>query len=341
VPESDSEPADRDLVDLHIHVGGAVAPHVLWSIAHEQGFKLPVANYWEFKELVSARPGKVRSLEEYLAVLHTWTEKIQSSPQAMERSVHEIIGKEYRSSRVSLIELRFNPMKRNVGGERDLDHIIHAALRGMDKAVLEYGVQTGLIFCLAREFEPRLNEILVEKAIKYHRRGVIGIDLAGTERHALELDRAEVAKYRELYRTARAAGLKTTVHTGETSGTGAEGVRAVVEQLEPQRIGHGIRAAQDPRVMDLLRERGVVLEICPSSNLATRAVESLEELGRILDTFWKRGVKFTINTDGPYLLDTSMREELRLLREHRVLSEEQIDQTLRWAREASFVESAG
>jgi adenosine deaminase len=331
----------RELVDLHIHVGGAVAPHVLWSIAHEQGFKLPVADYWEFKELVSARPGKVRSLEEYLAVLHTWTEKIQSSPQAMERSVHEIIGKEYRSSRVSLIELRFNPMKRNVGGERDLDHIIHAALRGMDRAVLEYGVRAGLIFCLAREFEPRLNEIIVEKAVKYRRRGVVGIDLAGTERHALELDREEVARYRELYRVARAAGLKTTVHTGETAGTGAEGVRAVVEQLEPERIGHGIRAAQDERVMDLLRERGVVLEICPSSNLATRAVESLEELGRILDTFWKRGVKFTINTDGPYLLDTSMREELRLLREHRVLSEAQVDQTLRWAREASFVESAG
>ncbi len=140
----------RELVDLHIHVGGAVAPHVLWSIAHDQGFKLPVASYWEFKELVSARPGKVASLEEYLAVLHTWTERIQSSPQAMERSVQEIIGKEYRSSRVSLIELRFNPMKRNVGGERDLDHIIHAALRGMDRAVLEYGVRAGLIFCLAR-----------------------------------------------------------------------------------------------------------------------------------------------------------------------------------------------
>ena len=58
----------RDLADLHIHVGGAVAPHVLWSIAHDQGFKLPVSDYWEFKELVSARPGKVRSLDEYLAV---------------------------------------------------------------------------------------------------------------------------------------------------------------------------------------------------------------------------------------------------------------------------------
>lgn len=327
----------RELCDLHIHVGGAVAPHVLWSIAHEQGFKLPVADYWEFKELISARPGKVRSLDEYLAVMHTWTEKIQSSPSAMERSVYEIIGKEYRSSRVSLIELRFNPMKRNLGGERDLDHIVHAALRGMDRAVLEYGVQAGLIFCLAREFEPRLNEILVEKAIRYRRRGVVGIDLAGTEKNALELRPDEVKRYRDLYARARKAGLKTTVHTGETAGTGSEGVRAVVEELEPHRIGHGICAARDEKVMDLLRERGIVLEICPSSNLATRAVASLEELGGILNRFWERGVRFTINTDGPYLLDTNMRSEVRLLRDAGVLSDEQLDQTFRWAREATFV----
>ncbi len=318
-----------------------MAPHVLWSIAHDQGLKLPVSDYWEFKELVSARPGKVRSLDEYLAVLHQWTEKIQSSPQAMERSVYEVIGKEYRSSRVSLIELRFNPMKRNVGGERDLDHIIHAALRGMDRAVLEYGVRAGLIFCLAREFPHHLNEILVEKAIRYRRRGVVGIDLAGTERHALELMPDEVPRYRDLFARAREAGLKTTVHTGETSTTGPEGVRAVVEELRPERIGHGICAARDERVMDLLRERGVVLEICPSSNLATRAVASLDELGQVLARFWERGVKFTINTDGPYLLDTNMRSEVRLLREGGVLTDEQIDQALSWAREATFIGEPG
>ena len=328
----------RELSDLHIHVGGAVAPHILWSIAHDQGFKLPVADYWEFRELISARPGKVSSLDEYLAVLHTWTEKIQSSPQAMERSVYEIVGKEYRSSRVTLIELRFNPMKRNVGGERDLDHIIHASLRGMDRAVLEYGVRAGLIFCLAREFDHRLNEILVEKAIKYRRRGVVGIDLAGTENRAVELRPADVARYRDLFQHARANGLKTTVHTGETAGTGAEGVRAAVEQLQPHRIGHGIRAAQDESVMALLRERGVVLEICPSSNLATRAVASLEELGRVLQAFWKHGVKFTINTDGPYLLDTSLQREVDLLRDNLVLAAEQIEQAFRWAREATFLE---
>ena len=329
----------RELTDLHIHVGGAVAPHILWSIAHDQGFKLPVSDYWEFKELISARPGKVKSLDEYLAVLHQWTEKIQSSPQAMERSVYEIIGKEYRSSRVSLIELRFNPMKRNVGGERDLDHIVHAALRGMDRAVLEYGVKAGLIFCLAREFEPRLNEILVEKAIRYKKRGVVGIDLAGTERHALELEPSSLAKYRELFQVARGAGLKTTVHTGETARTGAEGVRAVVEALEPHRIGHGICAAQDEGVMALLRERAITLEICPSSNLATRAVSSLEELGTILQRFWGAGVRFTINTDGPYLLDTNMRREVEMLRENLLLANEQIEQAIRWSREATFVEA--
>ena len=101
--------------------------------------------------------------------------------------MYEVIGKEYRSSRVSVIELRFNPMKRNLGGERDMDHIIHAALRGMDVAVLEYGVKACLIFCLAREFSYELNEIILEKAIKYQSRGVLGIDLAGPESNNLEL----------------------------------------------------------------------------------------------------------------------------------------------------------
>ena len=171
---------NKPYCDLHIHVGASVAPHILWSIAHQQGFKLPVKDYWEFVDLVTVNPRKVRSLDDYLSILHEWTEKLQSSPAAIERAVYEIIGKEYRGSRVEQIELRFNPMKRNLEGERDLDHIIHAAIRGMDRACLEYGVKAGLIFCLAREFTPELNEILLQKAIKYTGRGVVGIDLAGT-----------------------------------------------------------------------------------------------------------------------------------------------------------------
>src|SRR5215470_15017591 len=273
-----------ELADLHIHVGAAVAPHILWSIAHDQGFKLPVQTYWEFRDLVTAKPETVSSLGDYLAIMHEWTEKIQSSPAAIERSIYEVIGKEYRSSRVSNIELRFNPMKRNVGGERDLDYIIAAALRGMDRACLDYGVKAGLIFCLAREFDYALNEIIVKKAEKWRDRGVIGVDLAGPEQHTLELG-ADVEGYRDLFARARAAGLGTTVHTGETAYTAPPGVVAVLENLKPSRIGHGIAAAASGEAVRKLAETGTVLEICPSSNLRTHAVPSLEALGGALRTF--------------------------------------------------------
>ncbi len=327
----------RDLIDLHIHVGGAVAPHVLWSIAHNQGFKLPTKNYFEFVELITARPDKVANLDDYLSIMHTWTEKIQSSPTAIERSVYEVIGKEYRGSRVTQIELRFNPMKRNLDSTLDLDHIIHAALRGMDRAVLEYGVKAGLIFCLAREFDHRLNSIILEKAIKYSHRGVVGIDLAGTETRALELDEGQVGAYEDLFARARTAGLKTTVHTGETRGTGAEGVMAVVERLKPHRIGHGIRAAYDESAMRVLRQQDVVLELCPTSNLHTHAVAGVDELKHIVQTFLGRGVKVTLNSDGPYLLETDMQSEVALVEKEGIMTAAQVDQALAWAREYSFI----
>lgn len=325
-----------ELADLHIHVGAAVAPHILWSIAHDQGFKLPVQTYWEFCDLVTAKPDRVSSLGEYLAILHQWTEKIQSSPAAIERSIHEIIGKEFRSSRVTLIELRFNPMKRNLGGERDLDHIIHAALRGMDRACLEYGVKAGLMFCLAREFPFELNEILVRKAIKYRSRGVIGIDLAGPEAHALELG-AEVDGYRDLFARARAAGLGTTVHTGETTHTGPEGVLAVLEHFRPARIGHGIAAVQSPEALRKLAESGTVLELCPSSNLRTHAVSSVDEFGGLLRRLAEADVRFTINTDGPYLLDTHLRQEFDLLLEAGALTPSQAQACIAAAHAATFL----
>ena len=167
------------LAELHTHLGGSVDPAVMWTLAHEQGIALPVKDYWDFVELVTVDPRGVKGLPE-LDAIYKWTELIQSSPLAVERSVHGAIGGAYRTQNITTLELRFNPMKRNRGGERDLDHIIMAASRGLDKARLEYPkVRAGLILMMDRTFTQDQNGIIVEKAIRYSDRGVVGVDIAG------------------------------------------------------------------------------------------------------------------------------------------------------------------
>ena len=124
------------LAELHCHLGAAVTPAIMWGIAHAQGIKLPTKDYWEFRELITVKPHGTKSFDGYLQLFH-WTELIQSSPLAVERSVYEVVGGAYRKNNVTTMELRFNPMKRNRGGEQDLDHIVAAAVRGMDRATLD------------------------------------------------------------------------------------------------------------------------------------------------------------------------------------------------------------
>ena len=217
-----------------------------------------------------------------------------------------------------------------------MDHIIHAAIRGMDMACLEYGVEAGLIFCMAREFPPKQNEIILDKAIKYQNRGVVGIDIAGAEKNTLELGDT-VQAYAAMFEKARAAGLGTTIHTGETSATCGEGILAALKHLKPDRIGHGIRAAYSEEAMKRLADTGTVLEICPTSNLHTRAVRHLEEFRYILGSFIENDVQFTINTDGTYLCRTHLTREFAILREAEILSGEELDVARKLAFSASFI----
>src|SRR6188472_1458104 len=207
---------DGGLAELHTHLGGSVASDILWSIAHEQGIALPVKDFWEFDRLVTVSdPQGVQDLNA-LNEIYRWTELIQSSPLAVERSVHTAIGGAYRSQGITTLELRFNPMKRNRGGERDLDHIIMAAVRGLDRASLEYPqVRAGLILMMDRTFTERQNSIIVEKAIRYRSRGIVGIDIAGPRPGGLRFDYTQIVPMVE---EARAAGLGVTIHVGEEGG---------------------------------------------------------------------------------------------------------------------------
>ena len=327
---------EEGLAELHTHLGGSVASEILWSIAHEQGIALPVKDYWEFDRLVTVSdPRGVPDLNALDAIYH-WTELIQSSPLAVERSVHTAIGGAYRSQQITTLELRFNPMKRNRGGERDLDHIIMAAARGLDRASLEYPqVRAGLILMMDRTFDERQNRIIVEKAVRYRSRGIVGIDIAGPRPGG---SRYPYAQLKPLVEDARAAGLGVTIHVGEEGGEhGIEEIAEVIEALSPDRIGHGILAAREPELMAELSERGIVLEICPTSNLLTKALPDEAAVRLTLRAFVDAGVRFTIATDGPEMMRTHLRDELDLLLRIGALDEEELREANARGHEASFV----
>ena len=320
------------LSELHVHLGAAVTPAIMWGIAHAQGIRLPTKDYWAFRDLITVGRRR-RGFDGYLDLFH-WTELIQSSPTAVERSVYEVIGGAYRRNNITQVELRFNPMKRNRGGEQDLDHIIAAAVRGMDRAVLEYPqVRAGLIFCLDRSFSPALNEIIAAKAVAWQSRGVVGVDIAGPD-----VDGFRFADYAQIFADCRQAGLGLTVHAGETGGS--DEVRAAIEALEPDRIGHGVHSADDPRVLDLLRERGTVLEVCPSSNLNTGVLRNLADIRRVLRALIDHRVRFTISTDGPEMLRTYLRDELLLLLRSEILTLEEVHAAIGVGARASFLDRA-
>ena len=239
------ENRNEPLVELHDHVGGSLAPAILWSLAHQQGLKLPTEDYWAFEDMVTIRTATHDKLNDYLH-LYSLPELIQSSPLAIERSVYEIVGGAYRASNVIVHELRYNPMLRNRNGEQDLDHIITASIRGLERALLEYPyIRAGLILMMHRPFPFAYNEELVKKAVKYSReQAIVGIDIAGPrskEDHSYH-------EYRPLIEMAREAGLGITVHVGE-DGADTKEMWDVMRELAPDRIGHGLLAATDPALM--------------------------------------------------------------------------------------------
>jgi len=327
---------NEGLAELHTHLGASVASEIMWSLAHEQGIALPVKDYWEFDRLVTiADPRRVDSLDALDQIYH-WTELIQSSPLAVERSVHAAIGGAYRSQGITTLELRFNPMKRNRGGERDLDHIIMAAIRGLDRASLEYPlVRAGLILMMDRTFDERQNAIIVEKAIRYAPRGVVGVDIAGPRPGG---KRYPYRDLQPLVDEARNAGLGVTIHVGEEGEEhGDAEIAEVVEHLRPDRIGHGILAARSPELMAALREQEIVLEICPTSNLLTRALADENAVRETFRAFVENGVPFTIATDGPEMMRTHLRDELELLQRIGALDETELAEANARGHEASFV----
>ncbi|XOU94619.1 MAG: adenosine deaminase [Candidatus Kerfeldbacteria bacterium] len=319
--------------ELHAHLGSSVAPSILWSIAHQHGIKLPSKDYWHFEDMITMTGNeRNKSLDDMHNNLFYWTELIQSSPNAIEDSVRSVIGGGYRKCNLTIQELRFNPMFRNRGGEKDLDHIIVSSLWGLDRAMLEFPqVRAGIILMMDRTLTYEQNSIIVKKAVRYKDSGIIGIDLAGPQRKSFS-----IKKHAQLFRQAKAAGMGTTIHTGE-QGSLSE-MRYVVNEIKPDRIGHGLLCVKDKKIMDSIVKQDIVLESCPTSNIKNSVVKNAAELKKIFHAYLKNKVKFTINTDGPEMYDSNICQEQDFLVKKKILTPADVRQCNKWAFESTFIQ---
>lgn len=331
---------NESLIELHTHLGGAVDSATMWELAHEQGIKLPYSDYFEFQKSTNVSDG-TDGLDGLNKVYH-FTELIQSSPEGVQRATYQALAHAYRTERISQHEIRFNPAKRNRGGERDLDSIILAAIHGLDRATVDYGIQAGIILMMDRCQSIELNAAIVKRAIKFKDRGIVGVDIGGPRPSWTFYDYPQSIGH--MIEKAKDAGLGVTIHAGEEGCVDDknqqcyfEETRDVIKHIKPDRIGHGILAYRYPELMESLVEQDILLEICPTSNIRTGAVANWGQMAEILDTLWNNDVKFTLCTDGPVMIGTSLRDEYMNARSAWGMTLTQARKTQNWAREASFI----
>jgi adenosine deaminase len=172
-----------------------------------------------------------------------------------------------------------------------------------------------------------IGEQVLQSALDYQRRGVVGIDLAGQEAGHSGLP------FRDLFAQAKAAGLGVTIHAGEWAG--ADNVREAVEILGADRIGHGIRSVEDPGVLEMLHAQGTVLEICPTSNVQSGVVENFG--AHPLNALYLGGIETTINTDDPLICNVTMSDEIAQVVRSTPLTLDDVKQNILTAARASFL----
>lgn len=309
------------LIDLHIHLDGSLSLASARALADMQGIALPEDDETLLRMLRVS--DNCQSLNEYLEKFALPLTLLQTS-EAISEAVLRLC-RELAEQGLAYAEIRFAPQ---LHCERGLmqDAVVEAAIRGMEKS----GFYASLILCCMRGGDNlQKNLLTVEVASRFLGKGVCAIDLAGAEALYSTDSFAEVFEY------ARSLSIPFTVHAGEADGP--ESVYAALS-FGARRIGHGVRSVEDGALLKRLAESGVVLELCPTSNLNTRVFERIEDypLRKLLDA----GVRVTLNTDNTSVSNTTLAREYQLIADTFSLTEGEIRQLAISSLKAAFLDDA-
>ncbi len=280
--------------ELHLHLDGSVRPATVLELAKEGNVRLPVADLTRLLFYLEA-PEDCQSLVEYISYFQLPIAVMQTEG-ALERVTLELC-QDLAQDGVRYAEIRYAPWL-HVRRGLSLAAIIQATLRGWRGGRDETGIEGGLIITAMRDMSPDQNVELARVAGQFAGKGVVGFDLAGDEEgHPPGL-------HEDAFRAARSLGLSLTIHAGEAAG--AESVRQAIA-LGAGRIGHGVRAREDPEVVAMAREEGVQFDVAPTSNWHTKAVRRLED--HPLPGFLREGIKVTVSSDSRTVSRTTLSNE--------------------------------
>ena len=287
------------MIDLHLHLDGSLTVDDIWFLAKEQGISLPVTEKSALWPYVIA-PENCKSLIQYLTCFDVPLRVLQSR-SALRYATSSLLS---RLSQQGLLyaEIRFAPQSHQAGGlsqEEALGAVLEGLRFGRDHLVSK--LEVGLILCMMRGHDNGQENLeTLRLAERYLGAGVCGVDLAGPE--ALY----PTGRYQSLFAEVKGAGVPFTIHAGEAGGP--DDVRAALS-FGAKRIGHGVRSLQSPALMQELADRGTVLELCPTSNLQTKAVSGTFPL----QDFLAYGINVTINTDNMLVSNTTLEGEFECL----------------------------
>jgi adenosine deaminase len=314
---------DIPKTEIHCHLEGAIRTQTIIDIAKEYHLQLPAYEAAALDKHVKVYD-QMQNLEAVLAAFAIFQNSI-TSPEVVERIAWELFEDSAKQN-IKLFEVRFSPDWAFHGHNLDWDTCLERLVRAKESAEKEFDMAIGYIAITSRSMGPASCVKTVDWAIR-HKAYILGIDLADSERDF------PLREFVEPLAKAKDAGLKVTIHTGED--TPASFVKETIELASPDRIGHGIHAIEDMRVVELIKERGITLEVNPWSNYLTNSVRAIEE--HPLKKLFDLGVKVTINSDDPEVLETNLNNEYRIAHEILGMSLEELATCNRYAYEASFL----
>lgn len=296
-------------IDLHCHLDGSVRPETIIDLAKKQNIELPSYDLDEIKKLLIA-PADCESLDEYLKVFEIPC-AIMQSKESLRRITFELYEDAVKEN-VKYMEIRFAPLTHMAKG-LTLDEVIESVISGMKEAEKLYDIRGNIILGAMRFHSVDKAFELVEVGKKFLSKGVVAVDLCASELEGF------VEKFKEPIALAKQYGYRITIHAGET-GIG-KNVLDAVEILQAERIGHGVYIMNCKEAYDIVKNKGITLEMCPTSNIQTKAVSSYKE--HPFPSFYKDGIKVTVNTDNRTVSNIDMTNECNVIfNEFKITSED-------------------